>query len=83
MKELRFSSLKMHIKTIIQESIDIEVSYEEHKKNFLFLISDLNDLSEKARRFEEMNDSFMNKIKLGLFGAAVVLNPASLLFVGL
>ena len=82
MKELNILHLKRFIKTIFQESIDIEESYGQHKKKFLFFISELNDLSEKARKFEETNNNIMNKIKLGVLGAAVILNPATLIFAG-
>ena len=82
MKELNILHLKRFIKTIFQESIDIEESYGQHKKKFLFFISELNDLSEKARKFEDTNDNIMNKIKLGVLGAAVILNPATLIFAG-
>eukprot|EP00092_Neocalanus_flemingeri_P062301 GFUD01075142.1.p1 GENE.GFUD01075142.1~~GFUD01075142.1.p1 ORF type:complete len:148 (+),score=21.70 GFUD01075142.1:60-446(+) len=49
MKELNILDLKRFIKTIFQESIDIEKSYEEHKNNFKFFISEMNHLSRKAQ----------------------------------
>ena len=81
-KELSFSSLKMYVKTIIQESMEIEESYGTHKTKFLLFIGDLNKRSKKVQTLEETNDHFMNTMKLGLLGAAVLLNPASLLFAG-
>ena len=87
MKNVKLMDLKRFIKTILEESMEIEREYDAHRNVFIQFIGDFNELSQEAEKLEKKNNSTLENIRLiaqlatiGGIGVATLANPLSLGF---
>ena len=82
MKGVKLLELKRFVKGILDDSIEIEAMYEDHRKTFLGLIGELNSLKQEAEKIEHANVETLASIKniakwvtMGGVGLAALMNP--------
>ena len=63
MESVKLMELKRFVRGILDDSIEIEAMYDDHRNTFLGLVGKLNSLKQEANKIEQANIKTMASIK--------------------